>query len=83
MAAEVDVKPPRPSGEATQSLAQPAANDDRKPAIVSTTGRTRLKLLHADEQAAESNDLEEARVDEFLARMIRPGGPLPPKKPGE
>ena len=60
------------------------ANDDRKPAIVTTTDRKRLKLLRADERAAvEPNDPEEARLDAFLARMLRPGGALPPKKPGK
>jgi hypothetical protein len=35
-------------------LAQPLpANDDRKPAIVSTTSRKRLKLLRADKRAAK------------------------------
>jgi hypothetical protein len=64
-------------------------NDNRpdpapvKSAIVTPTGKKRLKLLRADERATEQHDPEEARVDEFLARMVRPGGALPPRKPGE
>jgi len=49
------------------------ANEDHEPAIVTAIGRKRLKLLCADEWAAEPHDPEEARVDPFLARMIRPG----------
>jgi hypothetical protein len=44
--AEVGVKP-RHSGEAVHSVAQPAANDDGKPAIVTTTNRKRLKAIFA------------------------------------
>ena len=49
------------------------ANDDRKPAIVTTTSRKRGKLLRA-ERAAEPDDDPEAtaRVRAFLDRMIRP-----------
>jgi hypothetical protein len=81
--AEVDVKPPRLPGEATQSVAQPAANDDRKPAIVTTADRKRLKLLRDEQPAAKQDEDPEAtaRVKAFLARMIRPGGALPPEKP--
>jgi hypothetical protein len=59
------------------------ANDDRKSAIVTTTSKKRLKLLRADKRAAEpDNDPEAtARVKAFFARMIRPGGALPPEKP--
>jgi hypothetical protein len=58
-AAEVYVKPPRLSGEATQSVAQPAAKDDRKPAIVTTTSLKRLKQLCA-ERAPDDEDGPEA-----------------------
>jgi hypothetical protein len=58
------------------------ANDDRKPAIVTATSKKRLKLLRADKRATEpDNDPEAtARVKAFFARMIRPGGALPPEK---
>ena len=36
------------------------ANEDHEPAIVTTIGRKRLKLLCADEWAAEPHDPEEA-----------------------
>jgi hypothetical protein len=59
------------------------ANDDRKSAIITATCRKRLKLLRAEKRAAEpDNDPEApARVKAFFARMIRPGGALPPEKP--
>jgi hypothetical protein len=59
------------------------ANDDRKPAIVTATSRKRSKLLRAEKRASEpDNDPEAtARVKAFFARMIRPGGALPPEKP--
>jgi hypothetical protein len=37
--------------------------------------------MHRD--SAREKDPEEARVDEFLARMIRPGGALPPDDAGD
>ena len=60
----------------------PPANDDRKSAIVSTTSRKRLKLLHAEKRPAERDEDPEAmaRVRAFFARNVRPGGPLPPKR---
>jgi hypothetical protein len=62
--------------EAARVIAQPPANDGRKPAIVSATSRKRLKLLRADKRAAEQGDDPQAtaRVKAFLARMVRPGG---------
>jgi hypothetical protein len=62
--------------------APPPANGDRKSAIVTTTGRKRLKLLRADERSAQRYEDPEAmaRVRAFFARNVRPGGPLPPKR---
>jgi hypothetical protein len=67
----------------------PPANDDRKPprpgarkpSIITTASRKRSKLERAAERAAEPDGDPEAtvRVRAFLARMIRPGGALPPK----
>jgi hypothetical protein len=65
-----------------------AANDDRKlvaakkPALVITASRKltklrRMELALADDDAPEAT----ARVKAFFARMIRPGGALPPEKP--
>ena len=53
----------------------PPANDDRKSAIVTTTSRKRLKLLHAEKRPAERDDDPEAmaRVRAFFARNVRPG----------
>ena len=50
-----------------------AANDVRKPAIVTTISRKRAKLERA-ERAAEPDDDPEAtaRVRAFLDRMIKP-----------
>jgi hypothetical protein len=53
------------------------ANDDRKPAIVTTTSRKRVKLLRPE---LPDDPEADARVKAFLARMIRPGGTLPPAK---
>jgi hypothetical protein len=76
------VQPSTPR-EPARVIAQPPANDDRKPAIVTTTSRKRLKLRRAEKRASEpDNDPEAtARVKAFFARMIRPGGALPPEKP--
>jgi hypothetical protein len=76
------VQPSTPR-EPARVIAQPPANDDRKPAIVTTTSRKRLKLRRTEKRAAEpDNDPEAtARVKAFFARMIRPGGALPPEKP--
>ena len=62
--------------------APPPANGDRKSAIVSTTSRKRLKLLHAEERTGQRDEDPEAmaRVRAFFARNVRPGGPLPPKR---
>jgi hypothetical protein len=78
------VPPPADGQSPPEPAARPPASDDRKPAIVTTTSRKRLKLLRADQQAAEAGDDPEAtaRVKAFFARMVRPGGALPPKKPG-
>jgi hypothetical protein len=56
----------------------PPANDDRKSAIVTTTSRKRLKLLRPAERDDDPDAM--ARVWAFFARMVRPGGPLPPKR---
>jgi hypothetical protein len=61
------------------------ANDDGKPApeksaIVTTTSRKLLKLERADRRRADRPEDPEAvaEVKAFIARMIRPGGSLPP-----
>ena len=74
-------QPSTPRGAARDPA--PPANDDRKPAIVAATSKKRLKLLRAERRAAKAdNDAEAtARVKAFFARMIRPGGALPPEKP--
>jgi hypothetical protein len=54
----------------------PLANDDRKPAIVSTTSRKRSKLLRPELDATKVSP----EVKAFFARMVRPGGALPPKR---
>ena len=74
----------QPSTPRCAARVEPApANDDRKPAIVTTTSKKQLKLLRADKRATEpDNDPEAAaRVKAFFARMIRPGGALSPEKP--
>jgi hypothetical protein len=72
------VQPSTPR-EAARVIAQPRANDDRKPAIVTTTSKKRLKLLRADQRAEQDDDPEAtARVKAFFARNVRPRGPLPP-----
>ena len=73
----------QPSTPRAAARVAPPANDDRKPSIVTTTSRKRSKLLRADKRAAKPDDDPEAtaRVKAFFARMIRPGGALPPKKP--
>jgi hypothetical protein len=62
-----------PIGSGAELLAVSPANDDRKPAIVTTTSRKWARLLRF-EQAAEPDDDPEAtaRVRAFLDRMIRP-----------
>jgi hypothetical protein len=83
-----------PVKDKPEPTAPPPANDDDSPtepaprpaarkqsAIVSTTSRKRLKLLHAEERSAQRDDPEAmARVRAFFARNVRPGGPLPPKR---
>jgi hypothetical protein len=89
VAAEVDAGHPsrgeaaQPSTPRAAARVAPPANDDRKPSIVTTTSRKRSKLLRADKRAAKPDDDPEAtaRVKAFFARMIRPGGALPPEKP--
>ena len=49
-------------------------HDDRKSAIVTITRKRGRKQPVEPEADAEA----EARVKAFLARMVRPGGPLPP-----
>jgi hypothetical protein len=73
----------QPSTPREAARVAPPANDDRKPAIVTATSKKRLKLLRAEKRASEpDNDPEAtARVKAFFARMIRPGGVLPPEKP--
>jgi hypothetical protein len=73
----------QPSTPRAAARVAPPANDDRKPAIVTTTSRKRQKLLRAEKRATgPDNDPEAtARVKAFFARMIRPGGALPPEKP--
>jgi hypothetical protein len=73
---------PAKSVKAADRLPEQPANDDRKPAIVSTTSRKRLKLLRAEKRPAERDEDPEAmaRVRAFFARNVRPGGPLPPKR---
>jgi hypothetical protein len=59
----------------------PPANGDRKPTIVTTTSRKRLKLLRAEERPAQRDDDPEAmaRVRAFFARNVRPDAQLPPQ----
>jgi hypothetical protein len=89
--AAAEVEAPRQRGEATQPSTLPEAKRDqtetaKTAAIVTTTSRKRAKLLRmekrAEERAVDTGTDPEAtaRVKAFLARMIRPGGPLPPPK---
>ena len=76
-------RPPAEGQSQPEPATQPPASDDRKPSVVTTTSRKRLKLLRVDQRAAEADDPEAtARAKAFFARMVRPGGALPPKKPG-
>jgi hypothetical protein len=74
-----------PKTEPTAVPAQPPTNDDRKPApkkpaIVTTTSKKRLALERAD-RARDGDHEVSPEVKAFFARMIRPGGALPPEKP--
>jgi hypothetical protein len=55
----------------------PPTNDDRKSAIVTITGKRGRKPPAELEDDPEADALVKA----FLARMIRPGGALPPDAP--
>jgi hypothetical protein len=53
--------------------ATPPANDDHKPAIVTTTSRKRLKLLRADKRAPTNDGDPEMRA--WLLRAMQGGWP--------
>ncbi len=83
---------PPPVDDQPEHAAPPPANDDSptapappaaKSAIVTVAARKRAKSERAERNAPEADDDPEAdaRVKAFLARMIRPGGALPPEKP--
>jgi hypothetical protein len=56
------------------------ADADRKAVIVTTTNRKRLKLMRAERSPdADAAEVSPA-VKAFFARMVRPGGALPPKR---
>ena len=68
------------SGRKRADVSKPAthpapANNVRKSAIVTITGKRGRKLPAELEDDPEAD----ARVKAFLARMVRPGGPLPPR----
>ena len=78
----------RTKAEPTAVTAPPPANDDRKPAekksaIVTTASQKQLKLDRASRRREDRPEDPEAtaRVKAFFARMVRPGGALPPGKP--
>jgi hypothetical protein len=52
----------QPSTPREAARVAPPANDDRKPAIVTTTSRKRLKLLRADKRAADTDGDPEMRA---------------------
>jgi len=80
-----------PLGAPAVVTAPPPANNDRKPAprptagkksaIITTASRKRLKLLRAERASDDGREVS-PEVKAFLARMIRPGGSLPPKELG-
>ena len=85
--AAAEVEAPRQRGEAAQPSTLPEAKRDqtetaKTAAIVTTTSRKRAKLLRVEKRAVDTGADSEAPagVKAFLARMIRPGGPLPPPK---
>ena len=50
------------------------------PAIVTTTSLKQLKLRRAARALQDDGREADPEVKAFLARMIRPGGALPPEK---
>jgi hypothetical protein len=51
------------------------------PAIVTNTNRRRSKQLSAERAAPDTDAAEVSpEVKAFFARMVRPGGALPPKR---
>jgi hypothetical protein len=53
--------------------------DGKRSAIVTTTSRKQLKLLPVERAPDDGRDAD-PEVKAVLARMIRPGGALPPEK---
>ena len=49
------------------------------PAIVTSASRKRLRAEPAPDTDADDDPEATARVRAFFARMVRPGGALPPK----
>jgi hypothetical protein len=82
----VVTKRARPPKAAPASVtAPPPANDDRKPAaaqkpaIFTTKSRKRLELERVEQRTQDAEACEVSpEVRAFFARMIRPGGSLPP-----
>ena len=81
--------PSKSSSALPQQAAPPPANDDRKAtsshrggksAIVTTTSQKQLKLRRAERALRDDGREADPEVKAFLARMIRPGGALPPEK---
>jgi hypothetical protein len=76
----------KPKAEPTAVTSPPPANDDRKPAaaqkpaIVTAASRKQLKLERAGKAQDDGYELS-PEVKAFFARMIGPGGSLPPRKP--
>jgi hypothetical protein len=72
---EADGKRPRPKAKPP-----PAAPPSRPPlpTVVVATSQKRLKRLRAELRTAEPGE-PNPEVNAFLARNVRPGGPLPPK----
>lgn len=48
--------------------------------IITTTSRKRSKLLRAERQTPTATGEVSPEVKAFFARMVRPGGALPPKR---
>jgi len=64
--------------------ALPPANDDTpvlaaKSAVVATASRKRTKL-HRAERAHDDDPRANEQVKAFFARVVRPGGALPPEE---
>ena len=70
------------AAEPTDAAAPPPANDDRK-APSSHRGVSPRKAGSGWSWSAQADDGREVspEVKAFLARLIRPGGALPPEKP--